>query len=675
MPAATAPAPTPLGWCPTSGEPAEPVGFGRCQLTRALGRAGVIADVAVLTIDDPSAGAALAEVGQTVDTRPESFIVVTVGATTYVIGRDAAGALYGAQELSERIKTSGAAALPVWPALTGAPMLAIRAANPFLLLRQPEETAWYFLNRDYWREYLDLLLASRINFLDLHGMYSLDSTIFPNALLYFATSASFPDVGVPAVERQQNVAALNDLVAMAAARGIRVGLMSYRADASLSGDGDSMLTSEDDLKTYTREAAEDLARKVPGLWRLGFRIGESAKPASWYQDTFIAGVRAAGTGVRIATRTWGATKPDILSIVGAGGEDTIVEAKFNGEQLGAPYAVEGGVFSAAGPYSYQSFLTPPAPYQFVFQLRAGGTHRIFRYASYQRTQRTVNALALSPLVRGFSLEPPHAYYPARDYYHANRGDRFSDWTFRRDELAYLLFGRLGYDPSTPESVFRQALVARVGTDRLWAAVQAASDIVPWMQTAHTCGIDSRDAAPELELAGDVGFWASPTHTNAPASACVGHTAMDQFAIALPFDVADDLVKGQSTTRLSPMDIARIVMNDAAVASSAASTAGTAPPAPEERDVVRDCLALADLGNYFGHKLRAASALAVYRCWACRRFTGPASSADWPRTPRPSTPPSRVSPPRRRRPWRRRPASLTLPRGWTTHAPPDPACGR
>ena len=555
----------------------------------------------------------LGETDGKLDDRPESFVVATVGTTTYVIGRDATGALYGAQSLSERIATLGASALPVAPALTGAPSLAIRAANPFLLLQRPDEPSWFFLSQDFWRQYLDLMLAARINFLDLHGMYSVDSTVFPNALLYFATSQTFPEVGVPPADREQNLAMLNTVVSMAAARGIRVGLMSYRADTSLNGDNNQMLTDDQEVKIYTREAAEDLARRVPGLWRLGFRIGESAKAASWYEDTFVAGIRNAGTGVRLATRTWGASKPDILHIVAAAGDDTIVEAKFNGEHLGAPYAIQGGLFSIAnGGYSYQDFLSPPVPYQFLFQLRAGGTHRIFRYASYERTRRTVEALRISPLVRGFTLEPPHAYFPAQDYYHADRGDRFSDWTFQRDELAYMLFGRLGYDPQTPPAIFRRALAERLGNDHLWDAVQAASDVVPWLQTAHTCGLDSRDHAPELELGGDVGYWASPWQTAAPSSACGLHQAMDSFAIALPNEIADDLVNGRPTTRVSPLDVARVLLDDAALARTASSAAGPSPARAESRDVVRECQALADLAGYFAHKMRAASTLAVYQ---------------------------------------------------------------
>src|SRR5258708_3362142 len=344
----------------------------------------------------------------------------------------------------------------------------------------------------------------------MHGMYNLGSTIFPSALLYFATSATYPDVGAPAADRERNLAMLNEVIRLATARGIHVGIMSYRADTTLNGDDPQALNDDDATKTYVREAAEDLARRAPGLWRLGFRIGESARAASWYEDTFVAGVRAAGTGVRLSTRTWGATKSDILGIVAAAGNDTIVEAKFNGEHLAAPYAVAGGLFSIAGAYSYQARHSSPAV----------------------------------------------------------AGDKFSTWTFRRDELSYLLFGRLGYDPATPERVFRRALATRVGTDALWDKLQAASDIVPWMQMAHTCGIDSRDAAPELELAGDVGYWASPQHTQAPNSACSQHEAMDSFAIALPADLADDVVAGRPTTRLSPLAVAALLTEDAARANAA-----------------------------------------------------------------------------------------------------------
>jgi hypothetical protein len=594
--------------------PTNPIEYGTCDLSCVQVAVGNAAPVQVLTADNPAGQAALDAAGVTLDPSAESFQAVPGdGSTTVVVGRDQTGAMYGAMQLAEQLQLSGPDFLPIALPLGGAPAVRIRAANLFLVLPAPGEDVWWFLDSQFWTQYLDLLAQSRMNFLDLHAMYNLDNTIFPNALLYFATSATYPQVGVAADAREQNLAMLNTVIQMAAVRGIDVGLMSYRSDARPTGDGTPQLADgSDQLSQYTREAARDLATRASGLRRLGFRIGESGQPASWYIDTFIAGVQDAGTGVQIYTRTWGTTKPDILSIVSQAGPDTVVEAKYNGEHLAAPYAIAGGKFSSSWRnYSYENYLNPPVPYPFVFQIRAGGTHRAFRYAAYERTRRTALNFLMSPDISGFTLEAAHAYFPQRDPFHAS-ADQFSPWTFRRDELSYLLFGRLTYDPTTPPDVFRLALQSRVGTDGLWDSVQAASEIVPWIQTAHTCGPDQRDYAPELEFGGHVAYWSLPSNGTRPPHSCgSAHQPFDQFAISLPDDVANDLVQGAITTRVSPLEVARTVLADAQQARTAASVMIDSTN-PEARDVVNECIALADLGEWYGHKLRSASALAVYR---------------------------------------------------------------
>jgi hypothetical protein len=59
-----------------------------------------------------------------------------------------------------------------------------------------------------------------------------------------------------------------------------------------------------------------------------------------------------------------------------------------------------------------------------------------------------------------------------------------------------------------------------------------------------------------------------------------------------------------------VEISRIVLAAAAEARKA-SAVHVDPRNAEARDLVRESIALADLGDYFGHKLRAATALAVY----------------------------------------------------------------
>ena len=190
--------------------------------------------------------------------------------------------------------------------ITGAPEMTIRAANPFIVLPAPGETAWWFLDEAYWREYLDMMMEARLNLLDLHGMYNLGNTVFPNALLYFAKSATYPDVGAPIAERERNLAMLNTIIRMAAARGIRVALMSYRADTNLLGDP-APEPEESVVATYTREAAADIAARASGLWRLGFRIGESGRnatasgtgcPPERVGPSSVIGVRRAAPGSR-----------------------------------------------------------------------------------------------------------------------------------------------------------------------------------------------------------------------------------------------------------------------------------------------------------------------------------------------------------------------------------------
>jgi hypothetical protein len=59
----------------------------------------------------------------------------------------------------------------------------------------------------------------------------------------------------------------------------------------------------------------------------------------------------------------------------------------------------------------------------------------------------------------------------------------------------------------------------------------------------------------------------------------------------------------------PAEVAARVLNDADLAAQVPDEATAAGPLA--RDVVRECGALAQLGRYFGHKLRGATALAVY----------------------------------------------------------------
>ena len=590
---ADAPSDAPLGasQCPASGEPRNPIEYGACDVERAKSAVSSRASVRIVLATDPGAAEALAGTGVSLDSRAESYAIVSSADETLVVGRDAVGAMYGALDVAERLTLDSASALPLTTPVTASPKVALRAANHFIVLSAEEDVAtkWWFLEQDFWREYLDMMAHARLDFLDMHGIYNVvvGEAGWTSVLLHFASSTTFPELGAKKSDRAANLAMLNVVIAMAKVRGIKVGLMDYRSNTNTNGGIDPSPLPDADMRTYTREASQDLATNVPGLDYLGFRIGESGKDARWYIDTFVAGVKSSKTTAKLFTRTWKTTKSEVTELVSAMGAGSIVEAKYNGEQLGAPYPIVGGSFATRWlpSYSYEDYLTPPAPYDFVFQIRAGGTHRMFRYASYERTRRTTSEQAISPRVAGFSFEAAQAYLAQRDFYHADPKDRFSPWTFRRDELSYLLFGRLGYDPTTSERVFRAALRARVGVDALWEPVQAASEVVPWIQTAHTCGPDQQDFAPDLELGGTVAYFAAAKSApSPPINGCQSgsHQPFDELSYALPYEAADDLVRGRGTSRISPIEVARRVLDAASRARQAKDVAIDATNA-EARD--------------------------------------------------------------------------------------------
>ena len=614
--------------CPPStlaGEPSSPLDQAAREIAAVVAERGAVAPNVALA-NAASGAAALASAGVVISSGPESYAIFASGGATWIVASDAIGAMYGAYDFAERVRL--AEPMPPPSPIVATPSFAVRGYNTHIVMPENGETCWYFLDASYWRGYLDNLARARIDFLDLHGVQSLQSSRFVDLLRYFATSETFPNVGVPASRRAQNLAMLQTIVTMANARGIRVGILSGRSDLAQCGDQIATaelcpLQSTDDLATYTREAVAELVRDVPGLWRIGVRIGESLEPASFYASTYLRALD--GATPRFYTRSWLATEQDLASLGDvAGGEDMLVEVKLSDEQSGIPYAPQSGAAFGArkGPtdwqasYLYESLLDGPEPFSVIVQIWNSATYKYFRWASFERTHRAIVALlALSPRVKGFSLQPAHALESQRDTYHADPADRFSTWTYARDLLEPQLYGRLGYDPSTPEATLalELAAIAQSSAPELWDCEQAQTDIVAWIAQTHACGPDSRDFLPQLESVGPVAFWAAPPITptsGAPITCVNGYQGpLDPFSFATPYETAQDLVGGAVTTRMSPLAVAARVESDVTRARSAASL--TTSSNAYARDIGRECTAVADLGDYFAHKLRAATSLAVY----------------------------------------------------------------
>jgi dienelactone hydrolase len=593
----------------------DPVSFGRKALEEALAARGVKA-----SIETRVTGSGLAE----------SYTITFKGGTATIVAADANGALYGALELAERIERRGPAAIG-GPPVTGRPFLRDRGLNQFLTLPWDYTAAntdydpkalidperWWFANDRYWQTLFDQMARARLNWLDLHGTWDTSVTDAPNLYAYFIQSDRFPKVGVTPEIKAANLAQLNKIIRLAHARGVRVSLMAYEARFRTPHAPAPYPEDEADLYAYTREVVEKMIREAPGLDAIGFRIGESGHGESFF-NCYLEAVKASGRDIPLITRSWLARKSRIVPLAKAA-KDFTVEIKFNGEQWGAPYMLMGGRMAGWYSYSFEDYLSdsqapdavrvwegnpasgggqwPAEPYKLVWQVRANGTHRILPFYNPDWVRRTVRSMPLGT-ASGFAVEPLDTYYPKSPrYYLADPNDSFCEWTHERDWMYLNLWGRLGYDPDTPDQVFDAQVADKLGqaASPLAAAWKAASRIISSAYSAFSLGPDHRNHAIELE-------WGGST---------AGYIAGEPFDSHVFKSIREAVAEGAAAGRdgrISPLETAARLAADAAAAARASEIAlAAAPPAEQKRlkELVTACGQAAHLGRYYAERFMSA----------------------------------------------------------------------
>ncbi|MBI1332536.1 MAG: prolyl oligopeptidase family serine peptidase [Armatimonadetes bacterium] len=466
----------------------------------------------------------------------ESYEIAAKNGKVRIVGSDPVGAMYGAFEFAERLHQQGDMAWQT--SVKNQPFLKDRGLNLFLTLpwnyakndtdfdpaALTDPNRWWFQNENYWTTLLDQMAHARLNWLDIHGAWDISVTNAPNLYAYFVTSPSFPKVGVTQSVKDQDLRQLNHVIDMAHARGIRVSLMAYEANLKIpQNPNPGYDASEANIYKYTKEVVEQMIRRAPGLDAIGYRIGESGRSESFFR-CYDEAVKASGRHIPIVTRSWITRKQRVLPLARAS-KDFTVEIKYNGEQWGAPYMVAGGRMANWYSYSYEDYLSdsgakgvktwpgnpatgggnwPSEPYKIVWQVRANGTHRIFPFYNPQWVRRTIGEMKIGT-ASGYTIEGEDAYYPKKpDYYLANPADKYCDWIHQRDEMYWMTWGRLGYDPKTPDDVFDARAKELLGDKdgKLVDAWKEASIMVPEAYMAFSLGPDHRNHAPELEWGGD-----------------------------------------------------------------------------------------------------------------------------------------------------------------------------
>ncbi len=603
------------------------------------------------------------------------------GAFTITAG-DLTGAMYGGLDVAEAIRLGAEALARLAGPRLHRPFVAERGVkfNIPLDLRTPSYSdgstsaranipeVW---SRDFWRGYFDQLARDRYNIVSLWSLHPFPSMVkvpeFPDVALNDVWRSKqplgpgvFPITGVNAVPAEfldnhevvkwlsidQKITFWREVMQMAADRGIDVYIFIwnvYTYGAAGKYGIDNSLSNPTTV-AYFRASVRELLKTYPLLKGLGLTAGENmpktpgVTASAWLWSTYGEGIRDAlkaqpDRDFRLIHRFW-LTSAD--------------EIRRNWGQLpGWPKT-----FSFSYKYSQAhmySSVNPPFIEQIVPLLQDG----LKTWLTVRNDDNYSMRWGDPDFVRQYILNMPPmeklaGFYMGADGFTWGRDflDRESEGldhaskrplTIEKHWYAFMLWGRLAYDPTLPDSLFEQTIASRFpGADsrKLYAAAAAASKIIPqtsrffwqsndfqWLPEA--CARCDYRLIPELTPVMRQALALGPEQ-DWPAIPGPAHLyTVVEFMYGVSMPGADILnirqwrhsqMNGLKMDRMTPIDVAD------ALSGSAEATLGLVAElrgdpktvaSKELRQTLGDYAAMAHLGAYYAEKIRAACDLALF----------------------------------------------------------------
>lgn len=421
---------------------------------------------------------------------PEAYAVTPNRTILTIAGGDGRGLIYGALAVAEQLDNHRT--LKTLRPISERPRVAFRAIKfdlPWESYRASGALDQHLATvRDvrYWTAFFDMMARNRFNAITLSNL-----TPWP----YMVRTKGFPEASPFNDEQLEEWRRLHHAIfRLAKERGIdtyllpfnifvtkefaaahKVGLLNTYPRYNTKGDMSPV------IRDYVRASVSQVLTEYPDLTGLGINLGEGMgdmtadERIGWVNDTYLAAIRAAKRPVKlmwsvssVETKEWKRTSDDptvderrlraaIENIDYVDGP-VMVNLKFNwSHALSTPKLVQihggkvGNTYFTPAPRNYR--ISWIARNEDVFALRWG-------VPSFVR--RHVLANVTAPYVGGYTVGS-ETYIPALDYFTA--GDDHPQWTyaFQRQWLFYMLWGRLLYDPATPDTVFSHEFTRRYGT--------------------------------------------------------------------------------------------------------------------------------------------------------------------------------------------------------------------
>ncbi|GAA4397958.1 hypothetical protein GCM10023187_07970 [Nibrella viscosa] len=565
----------------------------------------------------------------------EAYAIAPAGKTIRITGGDPAGLIYGCLAVAEDLRNG--VSLPQIRAKSESPTLPFRAIKYDLpwdtyrhsyALDQHIETC-----RDvaYWERFLDMMVENRFNVLSLWNLHPYTFMIRPK---------NFPEA-TPFNEQEmkewQNLH--RAIFRMAKERGIDTYLVPFNIFVSPEFakahnvamnnlehhhfvDGD---TSEI-VRRYTRECVTQVLQEYPELTGFGLTLGEGMggmtpqQREDWMKAAIIEGMRQAGRKTKLIHRI------PFSSTTGSLGVTSVETEKLTRKSIEAegnlPF-LEGPVWAdlkynwshahstpklvkVHGGKLYDTYFTPtPTRYKIVWTARNEDFFCLrWGVPDFVREHIATNT---QPYLGGYIIGS-ETYIPAKDYF--TKTNQPVDWkyAFERQWLFYKLWGRLLYNPDTPDALFKAEFTRRYGP--------AAANL---FEASALAGKTPLRLASSYDFTWDFSLYSEGFMALQDKN--VKYIAIDRQISQPPLDPdfvsVIDYVKTVNAGgtvaagKITPLVLADRLEQDCRKALNLVAPINTSGNASLMYEVA-DVKVWANLGLYFAEKLRGAVALQTYR---------------------------------------------------------------
>lgn len=565
---------------------------------------------------------------------PEAFSIIPQDKVITIYGGDKRGMIYGALALAEAL--GNGIALNKVIAQEQKPHLEFRGIKynlpwetyrPSSALNQHQQTA---KDLEYWEAFLDMMVENRFNVVSLWNMHPYTFMIqpenFPEASPWSEKEFKkwqhlYREIFRMAKERELDtyIVHWSIFVSKELADAHGVAKQNFYPHYYVPGDTSEL------VRRYLRESVKQVLEEYPDLDGVGISHGEGMagmtplERQQWMDDVLIAGMLEAERPVKLihrvpfssGTSSDPGVSKNVEQVTRAAMEKLEdkfagpiwVEMKFNwshGHSTPTLEKVHGGKLGDT------YFKPAPRNYKITWQIRNEDFFAL-RWGVPDFIRKHIALNGEADYVGGYFIGS-ETYIPALDYFTAIKDPVDWRWAFERQWLFYKLWGRLLYDPTTPDTLFQSEFIRRYGKSA--APLQEAYALASNTQLRLASLYDSRwdftlYSEGMLALQGDYTKYISVDQLIAQPTMASEYLSISDFV--------DELSKGKNfdKNKITPSLLADMLEKDNLKALELVKNIDVSTN-PSLMYEVADVKAWANLGLHLAEKIRGGIALQLYR---------------------------------------------------------------